>query len=155
MNSRKFLAAPKATFVDIPELSGSEEESNPPPRSSVNFVESQIEARNFPYMVWTYTDHKVQQEMVCVSVPTITGSRDIKFVISDDGMQLSVEFVWPSVLLDPVEFFMNVVEDDGSLISMRHPKVYSYQNRLVDMDLSGKSKPKSSLIITLPAKSAT
>lgn len=32
---------------------------------------------------------------------------------------------------------------------MSHPKVYAYQNRLAECDLSEKSRPEASLVITL------
>lgn len=51
-------------------------------------------------MTWNYTDHVDQKDIVCVAIPIVTGSRDIKFVVSDDGLQLFVNYVWPSPLLD-------------------------------------------------------
>ncbi|KAJ6642163.1 hypothetical protein Bhyg_07110 [Pseudolycoriella hygida] len=71
-------------------------------------------------------------------------------VISDEGMSLSVEHVWPSPLLDPTELFMDVVEEDGSAISMSHPMIYSFQNRLDELDISSKSKPRAALVVNLP-----
>lgn len=111
-----------------------------------------LEAKNFPHMVWTYKDHSEQKEFVCVVVPTVTGSRDINFVISDDGLQLTIEYVWPAPLLDPTQLFYDVVDEEGDAISMSHAMVYSYKLRMDEMDVSRKSMPGASLVIKLPLK---
>lgn len=103
-------------------------------------------------MTWTYSDHLEQKEIVCVAVPTVTGSRDIKFVTSDDGMRLYVEYVWPFPLLQPTDLFYDVVEDNGSPISMSRPMVYSFRNRLDSIDLSEKSRPNASFMVNLPIR---
>lgn len=103
-------------------------------------------------MAWHYTDHNSQKDMVCVAVPTVTGSRDISFVISEDGMTLFVDFVWPLPLLDPNELFVDVTNEEGSPLSMSDPKVYGFRNHLVECELSEKSRPVSSLVINLPLR---
>lgn len=82
----------------------------------------------------------------------ITGSRDINFSLSEDGMKLIVDYVWPSVLLSPYELFKDVLLDNWQPLPISHPKVYAYQNRLSDCDLSMKSYPEASLVISLPLR---
>ncbi|KAJ6639412.1 hypothetical protein Bhyg_12156 [Pseudolycoriella hygida] len=123
-----FMAFPQRTFAfhfrtrkakyglnaignGIPKLGCMEKVEKQSNSSPTVFVESQLEARNFPHMTWAYSDHVEQNEFVCVAIPIVAGSRDINFVISDDGMRLSIEYVWPSSLLDPIELFMDVVEE--------------------------------------------
>lgn len=142
---------PRENDADIPELYGSVAESHS--HSPVfETVPESIEARNFPFMTWTYSNHQIKCDVVCVAVPMITGSEDIKYVLSEDGMTLFVEYVWPPVLLNPRTLFKNVTLENGARISMEHPKVYAYQNRLAEIELSTKSRPGASLIIPLPIR---
>lgn len=60
---------------DITELFGSVERSHSPTLCDFNF-DSRFEARNYPYMTWTYIDHTTKNDMVCIAVLTIPGSRD-------------------------------------------------------------------------------
>lgn len=131
-------------------MGGFEEELIGPSSSPVKFLECQLEARNYPYMTWTFTDHAEQKDFVCV--PTVTGSRDIKFVISDDGMQLFVEYTWPTAFLDPGELFYSVDDDEGNAVSMNHPMIYSYRKRMDELELTEKSRPNASLVINLPQR---
>lgn len=82
----------------------------------------------------------------------VSGSEDITFVLSDDGMSLSVNYVWPAVMLKPRELFQNYILENGRRVHMEHPMVYAFQNRLTECELSQKSKPEASLIIPLPLK---
>ncbi|KAJ6645516.1 hypothetical protein Bhyg_00722 [Pseudolycoriella hygida] len=123
---------------EIPELGGMQEVEKQVNSSPTVLVESRLEARNFPHMTWAYSDH--------------VNFRDINFVISEDGMSLSVEYVWPSPLLDLTELFIDVVEEDGSAISMSHPMIYSFPNRVDELDISSKSKPRATLVVNLPLK---
>ncbi|KAJ6635094.1 hypothetical protein Bhyg_13677 [Pseudolycoriella hygida] len=139
----------------IVELDGSDGDYpfEPPWESPTQDSDSQIEIRNYPHMVWTNTNHEKQIDMVCVAIPMVAGSRGIRFTILEDGLQLSVEFVWPDAFLTPNDLFCNVTEDDeGTAISMSHPKIYACRNLLAESGLTEKSKPTASFVVKLPLK---
>ncbi|KAG4075390.1 hypothetical protein HA402_007967 [Bradysia odoriphaga] len=149
--ARYGLNAVATTSNVIPELAGIEEDSEPRP-SSVCLSDTQLEARHYPHMVWTFKDHSEQKDIVCVAVPIVAGSRDIKFVISDDGNQVTIDYVWPASLLDPTELFYDVNDEEGDAISMSHAMVYSYKVKMDELDMSEKSRPGATFVVNLPLR---
>lgn len=115
-------------------------------------VDSFIEFQNAPFITWTYTDHIRKCDFVCVALPITSGSRDIKFTLSEDGMKLFVNYIWPSTLCKPFELFKDALEDEEDPMPPDHLKFHAFKSRLLELELSEKSQPRSSVVISLPVK---
>ncbi|KAJ6639428.1 hypothetical protein Bhyg_03072 [Pseudolycoriella hygida] len=113
-------------------------------------LDSGITLKNSPYITWVYRDHVQNCDFVCVATCTISGSRDNRFMISEDGMVLHIHFSWPVGLFTPKELFNDMLLYQN--MSADNPMIHSFSSRLVDLELSSKSNPKGTLSITLPMK---
>lgn len=126
-------------------------QSRPSASSSSSKVDGGIQFTNAPYLTWIYTDHVKRFDFVCVAVTMISGSRDITFTLSDDGMKLYINFVWPMAMYSAEELFKEYLVGPNA-IQMDHPKVHSYSSRLVECGLMKNSRPSGTIAIQLPMK---
>ena len=120
-------------------------------RAPSSYETSDVRFKNAPYIVWVYTDHDKQNEIVCVSIPIISGARDVDFFLSDDNITLNVTYIWPSALCSPEELFKKQLGADGGW-TMNHPKIHSFKTRLLELELTKNSQPEASIEIKLPLK---
>jgi hypothetical protein len=110
-----------------------------------------VEFRNPPYWTWVYTDHLKKMEFVCVAVLTTCGSENNKFIISEDGMQITMRYTWPSAMYKAAELFAQA-RDGKEKLSLYHPKVHAFMSHLLDSGVTEKSSPIAEMIIDLPKK---
>lgn len=112
--------------------------------------ESTIEFVNPPFVTWIYTNHQLKCDFVCVILPIISGSQNINFVVSEDGLQLKVNYTWPPAIYNPDELSeeLNIDADKG----MNDPKIYALRSHLLECALTPKSYPRGSIVISLPVK---
>lgn len=139
-----------ASSIGIPELGGqSQREASPTfePEypSSVDFL-------NPPFWVWKYFDHIKDLEFVCIAVVAPSGIRNVDFEISEDGMTVYVWYIWPTAIYKFEELFRKSKGDDGTPLSMNHPKVHAFVAHCLDNGVSRHSKPKGQIVIQLPEK---
>lgn len=104
---------------------------------------------DIPHMTWVYTDHDKKCDIVCVAIAAISGSTDISFGISEDGMTVFVYYTWPTPLFSPKELFKKKLVGN---VTMDHPEIYSFASRLTELEWSEKSKPKGVITVSLPVK---
>lgn len=126
----------------ILELGFENTSSSPTPASSDN--ESLISFQNPPFFTWMYTDHEKKCDFVVVALPIISGIRDINFVLSDDGLSVTVTYKWPVALYNTNELFKGV--------SKVHPKVHSFLSHMLDSGITEKSNPQGAVTIKLPCR---
>lgn len=112
--------------------------------SGVQFV-------NPPHVIWVYFDHIKKLDIVCVAVSVISGARNVDFFLSEDNVTLNVTYAWPSGIYSPEELFRSKLKGDNPW-TIDHPKIYAFNNRLLECDLSDKSLPQASIVLTLPMK---
>lgn len=140
----------------ILELGGlfSRERSRSPPETFTNSTEANqmelITHSNAPCWTWIYTDHDKNKDFVCVAIPAVCGKK-AKFGISEDGMQIEIQYDWPKVMFKSHELFSESVSN-GRKLAMSHPKVHSFVSHLHDSGVTEMSSLKSNITINLPKK---
>lgn len=142
--------------MDIPELGDAPWENNNViqnvmPDTLDHFMIQNIDFENAPYCVWKYIDHLEKVEHVCVVIPVMSGSRDVSFSLSEDGLKLEVNYLWPKAIYDPKLLFENAVIN-GKKIPMDHPKIHAFTSHLLELGITEKSNPKGKIIIDLPTQ---
>lgn len=111
-----------------------------------------IEFKNEPFVTWMYTDHELKYDFVCVAVPIISGSQDVNFTLSEDGMKVIIGYTWPSSIYTAHQMFNNELTDEINPITIDHPKIHAFRTRLLELNLSENSRPRGSVTINLPIK---
>lgn len=120
-------------------------------QSSIKFEpNSDIKFTNYPCLTWVYTDHELKSDFVCVAVAALSGSRDINFTLSEDGMTLMLNYVWPSVMVTPKELFPEEMTREENLWTLNHPKIHALMSHLLDRGITEKSRPQGRISIRLP-----
>lgn len=109
---------------------------------------------NPPVMTWNFTDHEQKCDIVYVAVPVVSGSQNCKFSISEDGMSVCIDYVWPSAIFHPKELFADELNNvnPASKISANHPKIHALTSHLLNCGLTVNSKPRGKITVTLPLK---
>lgn len=144
----------------IPELGSSAAISSIPsncydePSDEINLQkESIVEYVNPPVTAWVYTDIEQKCKFVNVATPIISGTKDLNFKISDDGMKVTINFSWPVAIYQPKELFSNEINDDPLKgIPVTHPKIHTLSTQLLAEGISEKSIPRGKMIVSLPIK---
>ncbi|KAJ6634598.1 hypothetical protein Bhyg_13173 [Pseudolycoriella hygida] len=80
----------------------------------------------------------------------LSGSRNIIFNLSDDGMKLSINYVWPSALTSPNKLFSQQVADRTLILT--HPKIHALTSRLLECQRTSRSLPQANIVVDLPMK---
>lgn len=107
-----------------------------------------ITFNNPPCMTWIHTDHDEKVDIVNVAVPVISGSENVDFGLSEDGMQLIIEYNWPKAMYVPALLFCKKVDT----MPMTHPKVHALSSELMTRGYMQKSKPAGNIVVPLPVK---
>lgn len=108
---------------------------------------------NSPNLTWTYTDHNKKCDIVYAAVPIISGSRDLSFTIAEDGLSVTITYIWPRALFNAQQLFeseINNINDDG--IPITHPKIYSMTSMLLKCGITETSPPKGKIFVKLPIR---
>lgn len=103
-------------------------------------------------MSWVWTDHIRKCQFVNVAVPTFSGVKDVNFRISEDGMNVKIQYTWPSSMFNPVQLFSNEIQELNSQTSVNHPKIHALASMLLSRGITEKSGPKGQIIVALPVK---
>lgn len=77
-------------------------------------------------------------------MPTFSGSREVKFTLSDDGQSVTITYLWPIALYTPEIIFKDVPKTN--------PKDHSFMSHMLDGGIIGKSNIKGFVTITLPCR---
>ncbi|KAJ6647899.1 hypothetical protein Bhyg_03123, partial [Pseudolycoriella hygida] len=85
---------------------------------------SKVIFNNPPCLTWIYSDHEQKCDIVCVAVPVIGGSGDIQFSISEDGMKVFIDYIWPSAIFSSALF-------QSKNLPTNHPKIHAFQSKLL------------------------
>lgn len=115
--------------------------------SCVEVNDAVISYNSAPCMTWIYTDHQNKSDIVCVAVPVISGSQDINFGFSIDGMNLIISYTWPAPMYSPALMFSKKPN-----MSLTHPKIQAFASRVVECEFSEVSRPKGNMVVPLPIK---
>lgn len=107
-----------------------------------------ITFNNPPHLTWSYTDHEEKVDIVCVAVPAISGSQNVDFGLSEDGMQLIIKYTWPISMYTPDLLFGK----RAATMPMTHPQIHSLSSHLIKQGFSSKSRPHGSIVMDLPVK---
>lgn len=106
--------------------------------------------KNSPVMAWYYTDHERNTDIVLVAVPIISGSRDISFTIAENGMSVTINYLWPISIFNAVELFNDEINDHN--VTINHPKIHSLTSALLKAGITANSSPKGQIIVDLPLR---
>lgn len=90
-------------------------------------------------------------DFVCIAVVIISGSRNINFTISEDGMQVTIKYTWPTAIYNAVQLFEKAKVGDKK-ISIQHPKVHSFVSNALQSGVTDNSNPQAEIIVDLPQK---
>lgn len=112
--------------------------------------ESSIDFDNAPCVTWIYMDNVSKCDYVCVAVPIISGSQDISFALSENGMALMINYTWPSALFTPMKLFHDELTKIQDPLTLNHPKVHALTLRLLECEITEKSRPKGCITVALP-----
>lgn len=115
-------------------------------------VETKVEFSNPPVQTWVWTDHIRKCKFVQVAAPIFAGSKNVNFVISEDGMSIILNFNWPTPIYRPNELFEHEINAIVQPITSDHPKVHSLTTQLLENGVTEKSNPKCAVKIYLPLK---
>jgi hypothetical protein len=115
-----------------------------------NGCNESMEFLNGPFITWSYTNHKEQTDIVCVAVAVFSGSEDIHFNLSEDGMNVLITYTWPEPLYTPSFLYKKKI--DTGVMATDHPEIHSFANRIAECELSAKAKPKGHMSIRLPVR---
>lgn len=110
-------------------------------------LESDITFTNPPFLIWTHYDHQEKVDIVSVVLPVISGSENVDFVLSEDGMKLIVKYTWPALVVVPRVLFSR----RGNM-PMSHPRINSMAAELVKRGISERNKPVGNITVRLPVK---
>lgn len=117
--------------------------------NSYSFCEQYI-FMNSSIVAWSYRDHEKKCEMVIVAVPIIAGARDISFEIADDGLNITINYLWPESIYNAKSLFHDEIADLS--ISTNHPKIHSLTSALLKAGITSNSNPRGKIRISLPTK---
>lgn len=144
----------QTTSNNVPELGQVQSNTQCRSTASTSFqfkLDNGIHFKNAPYLTWTYTDHFKNIDFVCVAVCMMSGSRDISFILSEDGTKLIITYVWPTALCSAEELFDEKLKGNNA-ISVDHPKIHAFTSRLLECELTKNSLPQATITIDLPTK---
>lgn len=110
-----------------------------------------IRFTNPPFWTWTYFDHQKNMDFVCVAAAMISGSRNVNFVMSEDGMQITIKYTWPTAIYKATELFEKA-KRDGLRLSIQDPKVHCFVANALQSGVTGNSNPQGEIIIDLPQR---
>lgn len=107
-----------------------------------------------PVIVWTNEDHDVKINLIYVAVAMISGASDINFNVSEDGLEVILNYKWPKAMFDAEDLFYDqlyneVIEDR---ISKNHPRVHALKSQLLKMGFTKNFAPKGKIVVKLPQK---
>lgn len=85
-----------------------------------------------------------------VALPIISGSRNVEFTLSEDGLKVNVNYTWPSDIYHPEELFENELKSQA--ISLNDPKIHALRDHLLQLGITENSKPRGQITITLPIR---
>lgn len=138
----------------IPELNGFENSYGNDDLAESKSVQDDSGCKWFnpAYAAWSYTDHEKKCDFVEVAVAILGGATDINFEISNDGWEVEINYVWPSVTFNPKELFADELNNSNlkSRISLNHPKIHAFKSYLLNCGITENSKPKGRLTVKLP-----
>lgn len=139
----------------IPELGGGNRQTflQTEPEDTVDQEEdAKIQFFNTPYVTWTYTDHKKKCNFVNVAVPLISGTTDVNFTISDDGLTVFLNYTWPVSIYKPLDLYHDEINSENPeiKISADHPKIHSLVSHLLNEEITENSFPRGRISIKLP-----
>ncbi|KAJ6643365.1 hypothetical protein Bhyg_08325 [Pseudolycoriella hygida] len=78
-----------------------------------------------PYKTWTYTDHQLKLDFVCVSINVFTACKKMTFDITEDRLQVVAKFVWATAMHDPAKMFHDSIAKRR--LSADHPMIHAIQ----------------------------
>lgn len=102
---------------------------------------------NPAYSIWKYTDHKLKNEYVCVSVNNPTGSKSVSFDVSDDGMKLIIRFIWAPAMHDPLKMFNESIAAND--ITIDHSMLHAMASASLNSGITADSNPETQWVIPL------
>lgn len=122
--------------------------------SEIELDNDPIQYVNAPYATWTYMDHGKKSNFVVVAIPIISGTTDINFSVSEDGLSVTMHFTWPAALFNASELFHDEIhhKDPAQKISPDHPKVHALSSHLLGIGVTENSQPKGKIVVNLPTK---
>lgn len=109
-----------------------------------------VEISNAPVVVWTYTDHVQKCDFVNVAVTPFSGCKGVDFNLSEDGMKVMINFLWPSAIYNANELFKKELNDTKSSISVNDPELHAMTKQLMERGITEKSIPRGKITVTLP-----
>lgn len=115
-------------------------------------VDSGMKINNYPFLTSAYTDHELKSDFVIVVVAAISGSRDINFTLSDDGMTLMLNYIWPSAMVRPQELFHEEMTREENPWTLNHPKLHALMSHLLERGITENSRPQGCISMRLPRK---
>lgn len=81
---------------------------------------------NAPFSTWMYSDHNENNDYICLAVPIFSGSRDVKFTLSDDGMKVTIHYVWSEAVYKPFVLFDEAINKKRIQPSRRLTRNYMH-----------------------------
>lgn len=105
---------------------------------------------NSPKHIWVHTDMRSKCKFVNIALPIFSGSQDIRFNITEDGMNISVHYNWAEEFCSPEKLFYHEIGKNG--VTKDHPKIHALATKLLDNGISEVSIPKGMTTIKLPMK---
>lgn len=143
---------------EIPELGSGEcstefqdkENNSNEENGTQNLQESEF--LNSPILTWSYTDHEKKCDFVYVAAPIVSGSREIEFLIAEDGMSVIISYVWPKIMYNANDLFEDEIFSATQAISHNHPKVHALTSHLRKFGITENSFPKGKIVVKLPIR---
>lgn len=111
---------------------------------------SPIKFFNAPFTTWMYSNHETKNDYVCIAVPIFSGSRNVNFTLSSDGMKVIIHYVWPAALYTPSLLFAQATKD-GQL-QQSDPKVLAFTSQMLRDGYTENSLPSGNITIELPCQ---
>lgn len=108
---------------------------------------------NYPIIMKQLTCPETQTEKVLLVVALSGGAQDMKVVLHDDGIGVSIKYTWPKITYDVNDLFRKKLQAQG--FHEYHPMIFCYQSGLeqvrkkIDVALDGLIK------MVLPVKVQT
>ncbi|KAJ6636938.1 hypothetical protein Bhyg_09664 [Pseudolycoriella hygida] len=99
-------------------------------------------------MTWVHYDNVEKVDIVNVVLPVISGSENVDFNLSEDGMMLIIDFTRPTLIVVPRVLFCR----KANSVPMTHPRISAMSAELVKQAISEKAKPTGCIIVRLPVK---
>lgn len=108
---------------------------------------------NYPMVMKQFACPETQTDKVLLVVALPGGAQDVRVVLQDDGIGVSIKYTWPKVTYNENDLFRKKLQAQG--FHQYHPMILCYQSGLEQVRNKIDAAPEGLIKVVLPVKVQT